>query len=172
MNIRMLRLFTALMACIWAVPAGAGLSLPNDALLRGFNDFAQANGRPARMTLKFTNTSSVGLLGITKVEKFAYDLDGCLLVTAVSQGASQTIDTLFASNSACTLPCKLDDLILLARYLASLSTEAQARRAGEEIVLQAFKAAQKARKRQTVSVGSLRFDIDPSSVLGWAMWVH
>lgn len=167
-----LRLFAVLAACSWAGQAEADLSIHDDAFLRGFNTFAQANAKPARIKPKFTATSSVGLLGTTKIGKFVYELDGCLLVTGISTGASQIIDTVFAANSACSQPGKLDDLVLLARYLASVSTDAGPGRASEEPVLQAFKTAEKTHKQQTVAVGPLKFDIGLSNVIGWAMWVH
>ncbi len=167
-----LAILIGLTACAWAGQAQADLSISHDAFLRGFNSFAQANAKPSRMRPKFTATSSVGLLGTTKIGKFVDDVDGCLLVTGISKGASQTIDTVFAANSACNQPGKLDELLLLARYLVSLSGDAAGRRTGEEMVVQAFKTAEKTHRQQTVAVGSLKFKIGLSSVIGWSMWVE
>lgn len=171
-RVRTLRLLAALAACTWAGQARADLAIDHDAFVRGFNSFAQSNAKPAHIRLKFTATSSVGLLGTTKIGKFVYDVDGCLMVTGISRGASQVIDTVFAGNSACTQPAKLDELVLLARYIANVSGDAAARKTGEESVAAAFKIAEKTHKHQTVSVGSLKFQIGLSSVIGWAMWVH
>ncbi len=172
MAIRALAACSALAACLWAAPASAGFSIQQDAFLRGFNGFAQASGRPVRMTLKFANSSGTGLLGTSKVGKFVYDLDGCLVVTGLSKGANQVIDTVFAANSGCALPAKLDDLELLARYLASLSGQEPARQAAEDAAAQAFKAAERTHKRQSVTLGTLKLDVEDSDVIGWAIWAR
>src|SRR5215471_1382871 len=84
-----------------AVPAAADFSMRQDAFVRGFNNFAQANGKASRLTLKVTDTGKMG--------KFIYDLHGCATVSGLSRDTNQVIDTLLVTATTCTLPGKVDD---------------------------------------------------------------
>ena len=68
-------------AAMGAAPAAADFSTQQDAFVRGFNNFAQAN--PLRLVLKITDTSRIG--------KFVYDLGGCATVTDLSKKTNQII---------------------------------------------------------------------------------
>jgi hypothetical protein len=151
-------------AAMGAAPAAADFSMQQDAFVRGFNNFAQANGKPLRLTLKVTDTSKMG--------KFVYDLRGCATVTGLSKETNQVIDTLLVTATACTQPGKVDDLVLLAKYLASVALQGPSLRAADDTIAQSFKIADKTHKKQTITVGQLKIEIEFSDVIGWVMRVH
>jgi hypothetical protein len=153
-----------LTAAIGVAPAAADFSMQQDAFVRGFNSFAQANGKPLRLTLKVTDTGKMG--------KFVYDLRGCATVTALSKETNQVIDTLIVTATACTQPGKVDDLVLLAKYLASLALQGPSLRTADDTIAQSFKTADKTRKKQTITVGQLKIEIEFSDVIGWVMRVQ
>jgi len=157
-------LVVLLTAAIGAAPAAADFSMRQDAFVRGFNSFAQANGKPLRLTLKVTDTGKMG--------KFVYDLRGCATVTALSKETNQVIDTLFVTATACTQPGKVDDLVLLAKYLASLALQGPSLRTADDTIAQSFKTADRTRKKQTITVGQLKIEIEFSEVIGWVMRVQ
>jgi hypothetical protein len=154
-------LFATAMA---AAPAAGDFSMPQDAFVRGFNNFAQANGKPLRLTLKVTDTSKIG--------KFVYDLRGCVTVTAMSKEANQVIDTLLVTATACAQPVKVDDFVLLAKYLASSALQGPSLRAADDTIAQAFKIVDKTHKKQTIAVGQLKIDVEFSELIGWVMRVQ
>ena len=147
-----------------AAPAAADFSMPQEAFVRGFNNFAQANGKPLRLTLKITDSSKMG--------KFVYDLHGCVTVTGMSKEANQVIDTLLVTATACALPGKADDLVLLAKYLASLALQGPSLRTADDTIAQTFKTADKTHKKQTITIGQLKIDVEFSDVIGWVMRVQ
>jgi hypothetical protein len=147
-----------------AAPAAGDFSMQQDAFVRGFNNFAQANGKPLRLTLKVTDTSKMG--------KFVYDLRGCVTVTGLSKDANQIIDTLLVTATACTLPGKVDDFVLLAKYLASLALQGPSLRTADDTIVQTFKIADKTHKKQTITVGQLKIEVEFSDVIGWVMRVQ
>jgi hypothetical protein len=149
-------------AAMGAAPAAADFSMQQDAFVRGFNNFAQANGKPLR--LKVTDTSRMG--------KFVYDLGGCATVTGLSKETNQVIDTLLVTATGCTLPGKVDDFLLLAKYLASLALQGPSLRTAYDAIAQAFKTADKTQKKRTITVGQLKIEIEFSYVIGWVMRVH
>ena len=154
-------LFAAAMS---PAPATADFSMQQDAFVRGFNTFAQANGKPLRLTLKVTDTSRMG--------KFVYDLRGCVTVTGLSKDTSQVIDTLLVTATACAQPGKVDDFVLLAKYLASLALQGPSLRAADDTIAQTFKIADKTHKKQTIAIGQLKIEIEFSDVIGWVMRVQ
>jgi len=165
MTVRAAWVLAALVAAAMGVePAAADFSMQQDAFVRGFNTFAQANGKPSRLTLKITDTSKVG--------KFVYDLHGCATVTGLSKDTNQVIDTLLMTATACTLPGKVDDFVLLAKYLASLALQGPSLRTADDTIAQTFKIADKTRKKQTITVGQLKMEIEFSEVIGWVMRVQ
>jgi hypothetical protein len=129
--------------------------------VRGFNSFAQANDKPLRLTLKVTDTSKMG--------KFVYGLRGCATVTGLSKDTNQVIDTLVVTATGCTLPGKVDDFVLLAKYLASMALQGPPFRTADDAIAQAFKIAD---KTQTITAGQLRIEIEISDVIGWVMKVQ
>jgi hypothetical protein len=145
-------------------PAAGDFSMQQDAFARGFNNFAQANGKQLRLTLKVTDTSKIG--------KFVYDLRGCVTVTGLSKGANQVIDTLLVTATACTLPGKVDDFVLLAKYLASLAVQGPSLRTADETIAQTFKIAEKTHKKQAITIGPLKIEVEFSDVIGWVMRVQ
>ena len=138
--------------------------MQQDAFMRGFNNFAQANGKASRLTLKVTDTSKTG--------KFVYDLRGCATVTGLSKETNEVIDTLLVTATACTQPGKVDDFILLAKYLASLALQGPSLRTAYDAIVQAFKAGDKTHKKQTITVGQLKIEIEFSDAIGWVMRVQ
>ena len=154
-------LFTTAMG---AAPAAADFSMPQDAFVRGFNNFAQANGKPLRLTLKVTDTNKMG--------KFVYDLRGCATVTGLSKEANQVIDTLLVTATGCTQPGKVEDFVLLAKYLASLALQGPSLRAADYTIAQTFKIADRTHKKQTITVGQLKIEVEFSDVIGWVMRVQ
>jgi hypothetical protein len=151
-------------AAMGVAPAAADFSMQQDAFVRGFNNFAQANGKPLRLALKVTDTSRMG--------KFVYDLGGCATVTGLSKETNQVIDTLLVTATGCTLPGKVDDFLLLAKYLASLALQGPSLRTAYDAIAQAFKTADKTQKKRTITVGQLKIEIEFSDVIGWVMRVH
>jgi hypothetical protein len=145
-------------------PAAADFSIQQEAFVRGFNSFAQANGKPMRLTLKLTDTSKVG--------KFVYDLHGCATVTGLSKATNQVIDALLVTATPCSLPGKLDDFVLLARYLASLTLQGPSLRTADDAIAQTFKVVDKTHKKQAIAVGQLKIEIEYSDVIGWVMRVQ
>jgi len=89
---------TLVVAAMRAVPAAADFSMQQDAFMRGFNNFAQANGKASRLTLKVTDTSKMG--------KFVYDLRGCATVTGLSKETNEVIDTPLVTATPCTQPVR------------------------------------------------------------------
>jgi hypothetical protein len=162
MTVRAAWVLAALVAA--ATPAAAEFSMQQDAFVRGFNNFAQANGKSSRLTLKITDTGKVG--------KFVYDLHGCAIVTGLSKDTNQVIDTLLMTATPCTLPARVDDFVLLAKYLASLALQGSSLRTADDTITQTFKIADKTRKRQTITVGQLKMEIEFSEVIGWVMRVQ
>jgi hypothetical protein len=144
-----------------AAPAAADFSMQHDAFVRGFNNFARANGKPLRLTLKVTDTSRMG--------KFVYDLRGCATVTGLSKETNQIIDTLVVTATACTQPGKVDDFVLLAKYLASLTLQGPSLRTADDTIAQSFKIADKTHKKHTITVGQFKIEIEFSDVIGWVM---
>jgi hypothetical protein len=151
-------------AAMGPAPAAADLSIQQDAFVRGFNSFAQANDKPLRLTLKVTDTSKMG--------KFVYDLRGCATVTGLSKDTNQVIDTLVVTATGCTLPGKVDDFVLLAKYLASMALQGPPLRTADDAIAQAFKIADKTHKKQTITAGQLKIEIEFSDVIGWVMRVQ
>jgi len=151
-------------ATMGATPAAADFSMQQDAFVGGFNNFAQANGKPLRLTLKVTDTSRMG--------KFVYDLRGCATVTGLSKETNQVIDTLVVTATACTQPGKVDAFVLLAKYLASLTLQGQSLRTADDTIAQSFKIADKTHKKQTITVGQFKIEIEFSDVIGWVMRVQ
>jgi hypothetical protein len=147
-----------------ATPAAGDFSMPQEAFVRGFNNFAQANGKPLRLTLKVTDSSKMG--------KFVYDLRGCVTVTGMSKEANQVIDSLLVTATACALPGKVDDFVLLAKYLASLALQGPSLRTADDTIAQTFKIADKTHKKQTITIGQLKIDVEFSDVIGWVMRVQ
>src|SRR5215472_18975365 len=153
-----------LVAAMGAAPAAADFSMQQDAFVRGFNNFAQANGKASRLTLKVTDTGKMG--------KFIYDLHGCATVSGLSRDANQVIDTLLVTATTCTLPGKVDDFFLLAKYLARFALQGPSLRAADGAIAQAFKTVDKTHKKQTIIVGPLKIAIEFSDVIGWVMRVQ
>jgi hypothetical protein len=153
-----------LAAAMGGAPAAANFSMQQDAFVRGFNNFAQANGKPLRLTLKVTDTSKMG--------KFVYDLRGCATVIGLSKDTNQVIDTLLMTATACTQPGKVDDFLLLAKYLASLALQGPSLRLADDTIAQTFKIVDKTHKKQTITVGQLKIEIEFSEVIGWVMRVQ
>jgi hypothetical protein len=151
-------------AATGAAPAAANFSMRQDAFVRGFNNFAQANGKSSRLTLKVTDTGKMG--------KFVYDLRGCATVTGLSKDTNQVIDTLLVTATGCTLPGKVDDFVLLVKYLASLALQGPSLRTAYDAIAQAFKTAEKTHKKQTITVEQLKIEIEFSDVIGWVMRVQ
>ena len=162
---RAARVWVVLLAvAVGVAPAAADFSMQQDAFVRGFNNFAQANGKPLRLTLRVTDTSKMG--------KFVYDLRGCATVTGLSKETNQVIDTLLVTATACTQPGKVDDLVLLAKYLASLALQGPFLRTADDAIVQSFKIADKTHKKQTITVGQVKIEIEFSEVIGWVMRVQ
>jgi hypothetical protein len=149
---------------VGAAPAAGDFSMRQDAFMRGFNNFAQANGKALRLTLKVTDTGKIG--------KFVYDLRGCLTVAGLSKEANQVIDTLVVTATPCTLPGKVEDFVLLAKYLASLEAQGPSLRTADETIAQTFKLADKTHKKQTITVGQLKIEVEFSDIIGWVMRVQ
>jgi hypothetical protein len=147
-----------------AAPAAADFSMQQDAFVRGFNSFAQANGKPLRLALRVTDTSRIG--------KFVYDLGGCATVTGLSKKTNEVIDILLVTATGCTLPGKVDVFVLLAKYLASLALQGPTLRTAYDAIARAFKTADKIHKKQTITVGQLKIEVEFSDVIGWVMRVR
>jgi hypothetical protein len=101
--------------------------------------------------------------------KFVYDLPGCATVTGLSKDTNQVIDTLLVTATAGTQPGKVDDLVLLAKYLASPALQGPALRTADDTIVQSFKIADKTHKNQTITIGQLKIEIEFSDVIGWVM---
>lgn len=162
MTVRAAWVLAALVAA--PTPAAADFSMQQDAFVRGFNNFAQANGKSSRLTLKTTDAGKIG--------KFVYDLHGCATVTGLSKDTNQVIDTLLMTATPCALPAKVDDFVLLAKYLASLALQGPSLRTADDTITQTFKIADRTHKKQTITVAQLKMEIEFSEVIGWVMRVQ
>ena len=153
-----------LVAAMGAAPAAADFSMQQDAFVRGFNNFAQANGKASRLTLKVTDTGKMG--------KFIYDLHGCATVSGLSRDTNQVIDTLLVTATTCTLPGKVDDFLLLAKYLARLALQGHPCAQLMTPSRRHSKPSTRPHKKQTIVVGPLKIAIEFSDVIGWVMRVQ
>jgi hypothetical protein len=151
---------SALMAQLGSAPAG-DLAIGYAQFIAGFNSYAQTNNHPDRMVLKSTD--------VEKRRTFKYVV-GCVGVIGAARNKDETINEVFVDASSCPQREQAAVTMLLAKYVARLAARQSKPADAEQAVVKTFKALDKARNVQVVTIDNVNIHLELSDTLGPVVW--